>query len=104
MVFILIFIGDRLEELQKKYNQEVEERKKLETELKVLQVKVSYVAFISLCISLRLIALSSFSCGISLRPVSATKTLRLAKSAPLFSHGSRISPRAGIFRKQWKRL
>lgn len=32
---------NRLEELQEKYNQEVEERKRLETELKVLQVKVS---------------------------------------------------------------
>lgn len=45
MVFILIFIDNRLEELQKKYNQEVEERKKLETELKVLQVKVSLLCF-----------------------------------------------------------
>lgn len=35
------FIDNRLDELQEKYNQEVEERKRLETELKVLQVKVS---------------------------------------------------------------
>lgn len=104
MVFILISIDNRLEELQKKYNQEVEERKKLETELKVLQVKVSYFAIISLYIYLQLITLSSFSCGISLRLVSATKTLRPAKLAPLFSHGSRIRPRAGSFRTQWKRL
>ena len=34
-------IDNRLDELQEKYNQEVEERKRLETELKVLQVKVS---------------------------------------------------------------
>lgn len=32
---------NRLQELQEKYNQEVEERKRLETELKILQVKVS---------------------------------------------------------------
>lgn len=31
---------NRLEELQEKYSQEVEERKRLETELKILQVKV----------------------------------------------------------------
>lgn len=63
MVFILIFVDNRLEELQKKYYQEVEERKKLETELKVLQVKVSYIAFISLSISLQLIIfIFSFSC------------------------------------------
>lgn len=37
----MCFIDNRLEELQEKYNQEVEERKRLETELKVLQVKVS---------------------------------------------------------------
>lgn len=34
-------IESRLEELQEKYSQEVEERKRLEAELKVLQVKVS---------------------------------------------------------------
>lgn len=33
-------IDNRLDELQEKYNQEVEGRKRLETELKVLQVKV----------------------------------------------------------------
>lgn len=33
-------LDNRLEELQEKYSQEVEERKRLETELKVLQVKV----------------------------------------------------------------
>lgn len=37
----LCSIDNRLEELQEKYSQEVEERKRLETELKVLQVKVS---------------------------------------------------------------
>lgn len=31
---------NRLEDLQDKYNHEVEERKRMETELKVLQVKV----------------------------------------------------------------
>lgn len=36
-------IDNRLEELQEKYNQEVEERKRLESELKVLQVKVSAI-------------------------------------------------------------
>lgn len=46
LVFILLFIDNRLEELQEKYNQEFEERKRLETELKVLQVKVSYISFI----------------------------------------------------------
>ena len=34
-------LDNRLEELQGKYSQEVDERKRLETELKVLQVKVS---------------------------------------------------------------
>lgn len=38
------FIDDRLEELKEKYNQEVEERKRLETELKLLQVKVSILS------------------------------------------------------------
>lgn len=37
----LFSIDNRLDELQEKYNQEVEERKRLETELKGLQVKVS---------------------------------------------------------------
>lgn len=42
MVYLyLCSIDNRLEELQEKYSQEVEERKRLETELKVLQVKVS---------------------------------------------------------------
>uniref|UniRef100_A0A3Q0RL32 Centromere protein F n=1 Tax=Amphilophus citrinellus TaxID=61819 RepID=A0A3Q0RL32_AMPCI len=36
----LAFIDNRLEELQEKYSQEVEERKRLETELRVLQVKL----------------------------------------------------------------
>ena len=34
-------LDNRLEELQGKYHQEMDERKRLETELKVLQVKVS---------------------------------------------------------------
>lgn len=37
----LCSLDNRLDELQEKYSQEVEERKRLETELKVLQVKVS---------------------------------------------------------------
>lgn len=41
MLNCLHFLDNRLEELQEKYNQEVEERKRLETELKVMQVKVS---------------------------------------------------------------
>lgn len=36
-----MFKDNRLEDLQEKYSQELEERKRLETELKVLQVKVS---------------------------------------------------------------
>lgn len=39
---ILDFTDNKLEELQEKYNLEVEERKRLETELRVLQVKVSH--------------------------------------------------------------
>lgn len=62
LVFILLFIDNRLEELQEKYNQEFEERKRLETELKVLQVKVSYITFIVQHRSFQLIKLSCFSC------------------------------------------
>lgn len=41
LTVILLFCTDnKLEELQEKYSLEVEERKRLETELKVLQVKV----------------------------------------------------------------
>lgn len=40
-MWYLCILDNKLEELQEKYNQEVEERKRLETELKVLQVKVS---------------------------------------------------------------
>lgn len=97
-------IDNRLEDLKEKYNLEVKERKKLETELKVLQVKVSFITFVSLYISLQLINLSSFSWRISLQLLSVTRTLWLAKLAPLFSHGSRIRPTAGRLRMQWKRL
>lgn len=63
MVFILHFIDNRLEELQEKYNQEFEERKRLETELKVLQVKVGYNTFIAQNSSFQLIKLfNCFSC------------------------------------------
>lgn len=47
----LYSIDNRLEELQEKYSQEVEERKRLETELKVLQVKVSTLLIFIICIS-----------------------------------------------------
>lgn len=47
MVLILSLIDNRLEEFQEKYNQEFEERKRLETELKVLQVKVGDMTFIA---------------------------------------------------------
>lgn len=57
-----LFIDNRLEELQEKYNQEFEERRRLETELKVLQVKVSYITFIAHCSSLQVIKLSCCSC------------------------------------------
>lgn len=54
---------NRLEELQEKYNQEAEERKRLETELKILQVKVSTfsVTYYSpfAFVSLRLLKLTS---------------------------------------------
>lgn len=62
MVFILHFIDNRLEELQEKYNQEYEERKRLETELKVLQVKVSYITCVAQSSSLQVINRSCFSC------------------------------------------
>lgn len=45
---------NRLEELQEKYSQEVEERKRLETELKILQVKVRTFSCFSAICSLRL--------------------------------------------------
>lgn len=57
-----LLIDNRLEELQEKYNQEFEERRRLETELKVLQVKVSYITFIAHCSSLQVIKSSCCSC------------------------------------------
>lgn len=46
------FTDNRLEDLQEKYSQEVEERRRLESELKLLQVKVStlFILFVFLCL------------------------------------------------------
>lgn len=75
---------NRREELQEKYNQEVEKRKSLETELKILQVKVSTFS-VTYCspfafVSVWLLKLTNstyairFSSLISPRPTSATRT------------------------------
>lgn len=52
---------NRLEELQEKYSQEVEERKRLETELKVLQVKVSILVTVIMCVIILLVMITYFS-------------------------------------------
>ena len=51
----LCSIDNRLEELQEKYSQEVEERKRLEAELKVLQVKVGTILIFIMCDGLFLV-------------------------------------------------